>query len=145
MTRILTAADASALRDAAVGILCAVGATAQTSTDGVATGLLRSPTGGSLRVVGLGQIGPIKSFHVEVLAMRMTPTNVALLVVTNARVAQDPKDRPPDLDPADAQLLRKAGARVIAARELYNTFMKARETGRTDDFWQRPPFAELQS
>ncbi|TIL96293.1 MAG: hypothetical protein E5Y73_01940 [Mesorhizobium sp.] len=142
MTRILATADASAIRDAAIGILCAVGATAETSADGVATGVLRGPTGDSLRVVGLGQIGPIKSFHVEVLASRTMAADTTLLVVTNARVGQDPKDRPPDLDPADAQLLKRAGARVVSARDLYTAFMEARGKGVTEDFWRRPPFAQ---
>lgn len=142
MTRILATADSSAIRDAAVDILCAMGATAEVGADGVATGVLKSPTGDALRVVGLGQIGPIKTFHVEVLTVHAAAADVGLLVVTNARVAQDPSDRPPDIDPADAQLLERMGARVIAARELYAAFVKARAAESTDGFWQRSPFTE---
>jgi hypothetical protein len=137
MTRILAAADSRAVQDAACSILCAMGATSGTLA---VASVLKTPTGDSFHVVGLGQIGPIKSFHVEVLLARPMIPGKVLFVVTNARVALEPKERPPDLAPADLQLLEKAGARVIGARDLYAAFVRARATGQMNSFWRSPIF-----
>lgn len=135
MTRILAASDAGTLCDAATTILREMGAVPD-DTDGVVSGRLRSPSGRSFRVVGLGQVVRIRRVHVEILAIRATAADAELLVVTNACVAQEPGDRPPDLDESDARLLKEAGKRVISARVLYATFVQARATGSTADFWQ---------
>ncbi|RVU18480.1 hypothetical protein [Methylobacterium oryzihabitans] len=135
MTRILAASDEGTLRDAAATILREMGAVAD-DVDGVASGRLRGPAGRAFRVVGLGQTGRIRRVHVEILAIWAKTADSDLLVVTNACVAQEPGDRPPDLDESDARLLEDTGMRVISARRLYAAFVEARASGGTVDFWR---------
>jgi hypothetical protein len=137
LTRVLTTADSAELLVIAADLCIALGARADEGAAVASHRALRTPRGTLFFLAALGQLEAIRSFHLDLLLVRLAPLQGPTVLVTNARVSTDPLARPPDLDEASLSRAASEGLIVVSGQEIYSAYASGADTGAAALLWER--------